>query len=260
MDAFSTFQPCVLLCGCGDNSVQHWLYFCPVPALAGSLLLRTPWKTSSWFLQESFSASRLAQIAGLWVSTRQFVHERSGLPPPSLDLPPATSDTILQLATHLATRSLSHIPLAYRPTHLHLSNPTHLSASCFFEHFTFRLCSYESEAAPIFYGAAPVLDTNVTSEARISTLSPHPPTLRKLFSFQKRLPRVPDCSLTFGLCSCGHIHAHLHALFPLAADTPLHVGDPPYHETDFVIQFDGGAFRTLGCGPLATYPRLPYLY
>ena len=125
------YQPCVL-CGCGDNSVQHWLYFCPVPALAGSLLLRTPWKTSSWFLQESFSASRLAQIAGLWVSTRQFVHERSGLPPPSLDLPPATSDTILQLATHLATRSLSHIPLAYRPTHLHLSNPNPLPASCFF--------------------------------------------------------------------------------------------------------------------------------
>ena len=101
-------QPCVL-CGCGDNSVQHWLYFCPVPALAGSLLLRTPWKTSNWFLQETFSASRLAVIAGLWVSARQFIHERSGLPPPSLDLPPATSDTIPQLAIHLAHRSLSHI-------------------------------------------------------------------------------------------------------------------------------------------------------
>ena len=76
-------QTCVL-CGCGDNSVQHWLYFCPVPALAGSLLLRAPWKISNWFLQKRFPP-RLAVIAGLWVSARQFIHERSGLPPPSLD-------------------------------------------------------------------------------------------------------------------------------------------------------------------------------
>ena len=100
-------QPCVL-CGCGDNSVQHWLYFCPVPALAGSLLLRTVWKTSLWFLQETLSASRLSQIAGLWVSTRQFIHERSGLPPPSLDLPPVTSDTIPQRIPSGPPSSHSH--------------------------------------------------------------------------------------------------------------------------------------------------------
>ena len=40
----------------------------------------------------------------------------------------------------------------------------------------------------------------------------------------------------------------MHALQPLSANTPLHVGDPPYHESDFVIQFDGGAYRTLGFG------------
>ena len=101
-----------------DNSVQHWLYFCPVPALTGSLLLRTPWKTSNWFLQETFSAFRLAVIAGLWVSARQFIHERSGLLPPSLDLPPATSDTIPQLAIHLAHALYRTFPLL---TALHTS-------------------------------------------------------------------------------------------------------------------------------------------
>ena len=229
-------QTCVL-CGCGDNSVQHWLYFCPVPALAGSLLLRTPWKTSHWFLQETFSASRLAVVAGLWVSARQFIHERSGLPPPSMDLPPFIS----LIAPFL-------IPPAYRPTHLHSPTPARSFSSCFFEHFTFRLRSYESEAVPIFHGPAPVLDNDITAETRISTLSPHSPTLRKLFLFQKRLPRRPNCALTFGLCACGHIHAHLHALQPLSANTPLHVGDPPYHESDFVLQFDRGAYRTLGIG------------
>ena len=79
-------NPCVL-CGHGDNSVQHWLYFCPVPALAGTLLLRLSWKTSFWFLHHSLSYTQLAQRSALWVSTRQFVHERSGLPPPSLHSP-----------------------------------------------------------------------------------------------------------------------------------------------------------------------------
>ena len=165
-----------------------------------------------------------------------------------MDLPPSTSDTIPQLAIHLAHRSLSHIPPAYRPTHLHSPTPARSFSSCFFEHFTFRLRSYESEAVPIFHGSAPVLDNDITAETRISTLSPHSPTLRKLFLFQKRLPRRPNCALTFGLCACGHIHAHLHALQPLSANTPLHVGDPPYHESDFVLQFDGGAYRTLGIG------------
>ena len=72
--------PCVL-CGHGDNSVQHWMRFCPVPALVGSALLNRPWRTHDWSLRPTFSASRLATIGALWVGTRQFVHERSGLPP-----------------------------------------------------------------------------------------------------------------------------------------------------------------------------------
>ena len=79
--------PCVL-CGTGDNSVQHWLLFCPIPALAGSLLLRGPWKTRYWFLSPEASLNRRAIIGSLWLATRQFVHERSGLPPPTLACPP----------------------------------------------------------------------------------------------------------------------------------------------------------------------------
>ena len=72
--------PCVL-CGHGDNSVQHWMRFCPVPALVGSALLNRPWCTHDWSLRPTFSASRLAMIGTLWVGTRQFVHKRSGLSP-----------------------------------------------------------------------------------------------------------------------------------------------------------------------------------
>ena len=78
--------PCVL-CGTGDNSVQHWLLFCPILALAGSLLLKQPWKTRFWFLSPDASLQRRAIIGGLWVASRQFVHERSGLPPPHWPLP-----------------------------------------------------------------------------------------------------------------------------------------------------------------------------
>ena len=138
--------------------------------------------------------------------------------------PPVTSDTIPQLAAHLAHRSLTHIPAAYRPAHPHFPIPAHSFPSCFFEHFTFRLRTYESEAVPIFHGSAPVLNTDVPAETRISTLSPHSPTLRKLFSFQKRLPRSPSCALSFGLCACGHIHAHLHAITKVTLSFNLMAG------------------------------------
>ena len=75
--------PCVL-CGHGDNSVQHWLFFCPLPAGAGSVLFQRAWKTQFWFPSPSSSLATRAIIGGLWAATRQYVHERSGLPPPSL--------------------------------------------------------------------------------------------------------------------------------------------------------------------------------
>ena len=142
-------NPCVL-CGRGDNSVQHWLYFCPVPALAGTLLLRLSWKTSFWFLHHSLSYTQLAQRSALWVSTRQLVHERSGLPPPSLHPPPYHSDSIFQMATQLSQRAISFIPSAFRPTHLHFSPPPSLAASCYHDPITFSLRTAEREGPPPF--------------------------------------------------------------------------------------------------------------
>ena len=101
--------PCVL-CNQGDNSVQHWILFCPVTALAGSLLLNRPWTTASWFFSRTSSLSQRSVIAGLWVASRQLCHERSALPPPSLDPPPAYSSNPLALARLLVDRALALIP------------------------------------------------------------------------------------------------------------------------------------------------------
>ena len=59
-------------CGSGDNSVQHWLRFCPVSALAGSYFLNRRWVVSDWFLHSTHSLRHRALIAALWVGTRQF--------------------------------------------------------------------------------------------------------------------------------------------------------------------------------------------
>ena len=183
-------HPCVL-CGHGDNSVQHWLYFCPVPALAGTLLLRTPWKTSFWFLHNSLSHTQLAQLSALWVSTRQFVLERSGLPPPTLHPPPSHSDTLFQLAAQLSQRTISYIPAAFRPTHLQPPPSPSLSTSGYFAPITFSLRTAEREGSPVFYGHAPILHTSCQEGARIGTFPAHSPTLRKLFAFQKAYPNNP---------------------------------------------------------------------
>ena len=106
--------PCVL-CGTGDNSVQHWLLFCPILALAGSLLLKQPWKTRYWFLSPEASLQRRAIIGGLWVASRQFVHERSSLPPPSLAPPPAATTPLSQLPQLLALRAASIVPPFFHP-------------------------------------------------------------------------------------------------------------------------------------------------
>ena len=102
-------HPCIL-CGRGDNSVQHWLNFCPIPALAGSLLLNRPWRTRFWYFTRSHSLGHRSIIAGLWVATRQFVHERSGLPPPSLIPPSAPPANTSALPRLLAERACQLIP------------------------------------------------------------------------------------------------------------------------------------------------------
>ena len=58
----------------------------------------------------------------------------------------------------------------------------------------------------------------------------------------------PNCTLQFRLCSCGIIHGYLVSLTPIAPHSPLHVGDPVTQDSDFVLHFDGGAFRDLGVG------------
>ena len=102
-------QPCVL-CGGGDNAVQHCLNFCPIPALAGSLLLNRPWRTRYWHFARSHSLGHRSLIASLWVATRQFVHERSGLPPPSLVPPPVASANTLAFPRLLAERAYRPVP------------------------------------------------------------------------------------------------------------------------------------------------------
>ena len=106
-------HPCIL-CGRGDNSVQHWLNFCPIPALAGSLLLNRPWRTRFWYFTRSHSLGHRSIIAGLWVATRQFVHERSGLPPPSIVPPSVPSANTSTLPRLLAERAYQLIPHFFR--------------------------------------------------------------------------------------------------------------------------------------------------
>ena len=234
--------PCVL-CGQGDNSVQHWLRFCPVPALVGSALLNRPWRTYDWSLGPTFSASKLAMIGALWVGTRQFVHERSGLPPPSLASPSFIFDDPIRTTQHLLDRVYSLIPLAFRPAHIAPLSPPPIIQGCFRNYVHSRLLTLEREGFPIYYG-----HTHVTSHAVAaqSTLAVFPPTsslLRTLHKFQSLVSRPPNCYIQFKLCACGSVHGHLISLTDLDAGTPLYVGDPPVDHLDFVIQFDGGAFR-----------------
>ena len=95
----------------------------------------------------------------------------------------------------------------------------------------------EQEGLPHFYGPAPALTT--------SCLANGSPLIKQLFQFQQSYPQPPNCTLEFKPCSCGCIHGYLTALLPLPKGAPLHVGDPPTHLSDFVIQFDGGAYRDL---------------
>ena len=207
--------------------MQHWLLFCPIPALAGSLLLRGPWKTRYWFLSPEASLNRRAIIGSLWLATRQFVHERSGLPPPSLAPPPSNPTPLSQLPHLLALRAVSLTPTFFRPNHLpsHLVSPQ--PTSCSFLSFYFPTLTLEREGLPHFYGPAPALRTACLANAVIGVFPTRSPVIKQLFHFQHTFPQPPNCTLEFKPCSCGHIHGYLTALLPLPKDAPLHIGDPP---------------------------------
>ena len=239
--------PCVL-CGHGDNSVQHWLLFCPIPARAGSLLLKKIWKTQYWFFPLSSSLSHRAIICGLWGATRQFVHERSGLPPPSLHLPSTSSAPPANLHTLLAQRASSLIPTPFRPHHLPLSSVPFSPTRCTFAHILFQTLTLEHEGHPHFHGPAPVSAVALPVHSLLGVIPSSSPLISQLFRFQHTFAHVPNCTLTFKPCACGAIHGYITTLLPLAKHSPIHIGDPPTYTSDFVLQFDGGAFRELKLG------------
>ena len=239
--------PCVL-CGHGDNSVQHWLFFCPIPACAGSLLLKKVWKTQYWFFSLSSSFSQRAIICGLWGATRQFVHERSGLPPPSLHLPSTSASPPSNLHTLLAQRASSLIPTPFRPHHLPLSSVPFSPTRCTFAHILFQTLTLEHEGHPHFHGPAPVSAAAFPVNSLLGVIPSSSPLISQLFRFQHTFARVPNCTLSFKPCACGAIHGYITTLLPLSKHSPIHIGDPPTHTSDFILQFDGGAFRELKLG------------
>ena len=177
-------------------------------------------------------------IGALWVGTRQFVHERSGLPPPSLASPSFTFDDPVRTTQHLLDRVYSLIPLAFRPAHIAPLAPPPIIQGCFRNYVHSKLLTIEREGFPIYYG-----HTQVTSHAAAaqSVLAVFPPTSslpRTLHKFQTLVSRPPNCYIQFKLCACGSVHGHLTSLIDLAAGTPLYVGDPPVDHLDY-----GGAFR-----------------
>ena len=243
-------HPCIL-CGRGDNSVQHWLNFCPVPALAGSLLLNRPWRTRFWYFTRNHSLGHRSIIAGLWVATRQFVHERSGLPPPSLVPPSVPSANTSTLPRLLAERAYQLIPHFFRShTAFTPSSPSVLPNphSCTFELIHFPTLTLEAEGHPLFYGPVPATSTAVGADDLIGIFSPSSPLIKKLFAFQRSVARPPNCTLQFKLCSCGLIHGYLQALSPLPPNSPLFIGDPDVEQHDLVLHFDGGCFKELQLG------------
>ena len=232
----------------GDNSVQHWLLFCPVNALAGSLLLNRPWTTKSWFFSKSSPLSQRAVLAGLWVASRQLCHERSGLPPPSLDPPPAYSSSPFQLVSLLVDRALALIPAPFRPVYIQQSVPLSITPGCLRDNIIFHTLTIELEGHPQYYGSVPTISTAIPADYVISILPMRSSSPKRLFAFQTAVPSPPNCTLQFRLCSCGTIHGYLVSLTPIAPHSPLHVGDPVTQDSDFVLHFDGGAFRDLGVG------------
>ena len=131
-------HPCVL-CGSGDNS--------GLPRI-GSSIPATPFNTE---LSSPF----------LWAGTRQFVHERGGLPSPTLSLLPPMTDDSLLVTKLLTDRAFSLIPSAFRPSHIPISTSTYL----------FRL-TIEHEGFPYFTALPPVL---INQSPLISSWPPFPP-------------------------------------------------------------------------------------
>ena len=168
-------------------------------------------------------------IASLWVATRQFVHERSGLPPPSLVPPSVSFANTLAFPRLLAERAYQLLPQFFRSHTAFIPSSPSFSPnphSCTFELIHFPMLTLEAEGHPLFYGPAPATSTALGSDDPIGIFSPSSPLIKKLFAFQRSVARPLNCTLQFKLCSCGAIHGYLQALVPLPLILPYLSGIP----------------------------------
>ena len=62
-------QRACVLCGYGDNSVQHWMSSCACLGVAGSLLLGCSWCFSHWFPQAHWPRTQSARCYALYAET-----------------------------------------------------------------------------------------------------------------------------------------------------------------------------------------------
>ena len=179
------------------------------------------------------------------------MHERSGLPPPSLIPPSVSSVNTVALPRLLAERAYQLIPhffrfhSAFTPSSPSISPNPH---SCTFELVHYPTLTLEAEGHPLFYGPVPATSTAVSSDDIIGIFSPSSPLIKKLFAFQRSVARPPNCTLQFKLCSCGSIHGYLQALSPFPPNSPLFIGDPNVEQHDLALHFDGGCFKELQLG------------
>ena len=165
----------------------------------------------------------------------------SPLPP----LPPPLLPWMLGVRTtqHLLDRVYSLIPPAFRPSHIAPLAPPPIVQGCFRNHINSTLLTIEREGFPIYYGHTPVTSHAVAAQSVLAIFPPNSPLPRTLHKFQSLVSRPPNWYIQFKLCAWGSVHGYLTSLIDLDAATPLFVGDPPVDHLDFVIQFDGGAFR-----------------
>ena len=216
-------------------------------ALAASYLRKSGKRNIGSFLSPPlFPIEPLFVVSGephvsLCMNAPDFLLLLSISPPPPL-LPPANLHTLL------AQRASSLIPTPFRPHHLPLSSVPFSPTRCTFAHILFQTLTLEHEGHPHFHGPPPVSAVALPVHSLLGVIPSSSPLISQLFRFQHTFAHVPNCTLTFKPCACGAIHGYITTLLPLAKHSPIHIGDPPTYTTDFVLQFDGGAFRELKLG------------
>ena len=98
-------QRACVLCGYGDNSVQHWMSSCCL-GVAGSLLLGCSWRFSHWFPQAHWPRTQSARCYALEAGARAIIRQRGGLVAKHGDPPAAAPLDLLHIACFVATCAL----------------------------------------------------------------------------------------------------------------------------------------------------------